>query len=86
MTREGAWAHEHTEECAELYGAWRRYHGVAEDAQGVFTLDDRMAAARERDMFARQLRSLGCDPFVLFAIEADAEDAAEDDEPADAQR
>lgn len=71
--------HEHTGECAELYAAWRRYHGVAEDRAGVFTADDRLAAARERDMFARQLRALGCDPFVLLAVEEDAGDAQGED-------
>ncbi len=70
-------AHEHTEECAELYGAWRRYHGVAEDRSGVFTADDRHAAARERDMFARQLRALGCDPLALLALEEAAADEEE---------
>jgi hypothetical protein len=70
---------EHTEECAELYAAWRRYHGVAEDASGVFTTDDRLAAAHHRDMFARQLTTLGCDPFALLAIE-EAEALDEGDE------
>ena len=71
--------HEHTEECAELYAAWRRYHGVAEDASGVFTTDDRLTAARERDMFERQLRAVGCDPYLLLALE-DIETEDEDRE------
>src|SRR5690606_8860821 len=70
-------AHDHTDECAELYAAWRRYDVVAEDASGAFTLDERLAAARERDMFARQLTGLRCDPYELLALEdaAAAEDA-----------
>ena len=67
----GSQAHEHTEACAELFGAWRRYHLVAEAADGGFTTDDRLAAARERDMFRRQLEALGCDPEALLALEED---------------
>ncbi len=73
--------HEHAEECAELFAVWRRYHGVAEDKTGTFTLDERLSAVRERDMFRRQLDALGCDPDALLA----SEDAAlEDDEGGDA--
>lgn len=71
--------HEHTDDCTELYESWRRYHAVAEDASGIFSADDRASAARERDMFARQMQGAGCDPFTLLAIEA-AEAGAEDDE------
>lgn len=62
-------AHAHTEECAELFGAWRRYHAVAEDTSGVFTVDDRLAAAHERGMFGRQLDALGCDPLALLVLD-----------------
>jgi len=72
--------HEHTQECAELFAVWRRYHGVAEDASGVFTSDDRAAAAHQRDMLGRQLTVAGCDPFTLLAFE----DAEADDGEADA--
>jgi hypothetical protein len=71
--------HEHTQECAELFGVWRRYHGVAADASGVFTSDDRAAAAHERDMLGRQLTAAGCDPFTLLALE-DIEEAEDDAE------
>lgn len=72
-------AHEHTDECADLYAAWRRYHGVAEDVTGAFTPDDRLNAARERDMFARQLAGAGCDPYALLTMEQ-AEAAVGDDD------
>lgn len=72
--------HEHVDECAELYAAWRRYHGVVADASGAFTEDDRLNAARERDMFARQLAGAGCDPYALLAIEQAEDDAGEDAE------
>ena len=71
----GSQAHEHSEACAELFGAWHRYHAVVaavEDASGRFTSDDRLAAARERDMFRRQLDALGCDPEALLVLEENA--------------
>jgi len=70
--------HEHVDECAELYAAWRRYHGVAEDASGAFTKDDRLNAARERAMLARLLAGAGCDPYALLTMEQ-SEDAAGED-------
>ena len=69
--------HEHTEECAELFAAWRRYHWVAQDTSGRFTSDERLSAARERDMFRRLLDGAGCDPEALLALD-NSEDA--DDE------
>lgn len=56
--------HQHTEECLALFEAWRRYHAVAADDS--FAPADRQAAARERDMFGRQLGALGCDPLALL--------------------
>lgn len=76
--------HLHTEECAELFAAWRRYHGVAEDTTGAFSLDERLSAARERDMFRRQLDALGCDPRALLALDDLAlDDLAREDEASD---
>lgn len=69
--------HRHSVECAELFAAWRRYHGVAEDTTGAFTLDEGLSAARERDMFRRQFEALGCDPETLLALDRDA---SEEDE------
>ncbi len=71
--------HLHSEECAELFAAWRRYHGVAEDTTGAFTPDERLSAARERDMFRRQLDALGCDPEALLTLEDAIFDEDEDD-------
>ncbi|MGE3855461.1 MAG: hypothetical protein AB7G21_00740 [Dehalococcoidia bacterium] len=71
--------HEHTQECAELYAAWLRYHRVAEDESGLFSDDDRASAARERDMFERQMRAVTCDPFMLLALEASEDFDAPDE-------
>lgn len=76
--------HEHTQECAELYAAWLRYHRVAEDDSGRFSDDDRASAVRERDMFERQMRAVTCDPFTLLALEA-ADDLDDPDEESDAE-
>ena len=65
--------HEHTEECARLYAEWRRYHAVVLDASGRFTRAEVLAAVREREMFERQLRALGCSGEALRRLERDAE-------------
>jgi hypothetical protein len=65
--------HEHTEECAELYREWRRYHAVVQDTSGRYSRQDLLNARREREMFERQLRSIGCSGEALRRIERDAE-------------
>ena len=65
--------HEHTEDCARLYAEWRRYHAVVLDPAGRYARDDRLAAARERDMFERQLRAIGCSGEAMRRLERDAE-------------
>lgn len=65
--------HEHSEECAELYREWKRYHSVVLDASGRFSRQDVLTARREREMFERQLRALGCSGEALRRIERDAE-------------
>ena len=52
---------------------------MAEDASGAFAQDDRLNAARERDMFSRLLAGAGCDPYALLAFEQ-SEDSAEESE------
>ena len=65
--------HAHTEECAQLYAEWRRYHAVVLDPRGQYARGERLAAARERDMFERQLQALGCSGEALRRLERDAE-------------
>lgn len=81
MEANGPGGHRHAEDCATLYAAWRRYHGVAADPGGRFAPADRLAAARERDMFGRQLAALGCDPFALLAEEPPDASLDEDEAP-----
>lgn len=74
--------HEHDEDCRALFREWLRYglvaelrsepgsirYGlVAEDAGDGFTPDEIANAARERAMFERQLRGLGCSVEALLA-------------------
>lgn len=65
--------HEHSEECARLYAEWRRYHAVVLDPAGRYARPERLAAARERAMFERQLVAIGCSGEALRRIERDAE-------------
>ncbi len=67
-----------------MFDVWRRYHWVAEDDAGRFSPEERGAAARERDMFRRQLDALGCDPVALLALAEVPTDASAgpDDEEA----
>ena len=65
--------HEHSEQCARLYAEWRRYHAVVLDPRGQYARPEQLAAARERDMFERQLRALGCSGEALRRLERDAE-------------
>ncbi|MBM3139194.1 MAG: hypothetical protein FJZ92_03015 [Chloroflexi bacterium] len=65
--------HEHSEECALLYREWKRYHAVVQDMSGRFGRNAVLQAKRERDLFERQLRALGCSGEALRRIERDAE-------------
>jgi hypothetical protein len=88
--------HEHDEDCRALFREWIRYglvaeftsgpgsirYGlVAEETGGGFTPDDIANAARERAMFERQLRGLGCSVEALLeewrAAEAESDEADE---------
>ncbi|MDP2326551.1 MAG: hypothetical protein Q8M79_00515 [Dehalococcoidia bacterium] len=90
-------AHAHNEDCRALFREWLRYGvvaelrsgpgsirygSVAEDAGGRFTPDDIANAARERAMFERQLRGLGCSVEALLA-EWRAAEAEDDDDDED---
>jgi hypothetical protein len=85
-------AHAHNEDCRALFREWLRYglvaelrsgpgsirYGpVAEHTDGGFSPDDIANAARERAMFERQLRGLGCSIEVLLAEWRAAEAGAE---------
>ena len=65
--------HEHTEECARLYAEWKRYHAVVQDTSGRYDRQQVLAARREREMFERQLRAIGCSGEALRRIERDRE-------------
>lgn len=65
--------HEHSEECAQLYAEWKRYHAVVQDTTGRFDRSQLLLALRERDAFERQLRAIGCSGEALRRIERDAE-------------
>jgi hypothetical protein len=65
--------HEHTQECAVLYAEWKRLHEAVLDPRGRYTRDQRLQAHREREMFERQLRALGCSGEALRRLERDAE-------------
>jgi hypothetical protein len=65
--------HEHTEECAVLYREWKRYHAVVQDTTGRFDRNALLLARRERELFERQLRAIGCSGEALRRIERDAE-------------
>ena len=52
--------HDHDEECEALLREWSRYDAVASDASGRIDANTIGNARRERDMFARQLRAMGC--------------------------
>jgi hypothetical protein len=65
--------HEHTEECAQLYAEWKRYHAVVQDMAGRFSRQDVLNARRERELFERQLRAIGCSGEALRRIERDRE-------------
>lgn len=86
--------HEHNEDCRALFREWFRYGSVAELRSGEgeirydpvaevagarFTPDDIANAARERAMFERQLRGLGCSVEALLAEWRAAEAAADED-------
>lgn len=68
--------HEHAEECAALYGEWLRYHAAVVDTSGRFSRGQVLEAMRERDMFERQLRALGCSGEARRRAERAAEIAA----------
>ena len=65
--------HEHTEECAQLYREWKRYHAVVVDMTSRFSRNELLQAVRERDAFERQLRAIGCSGEALRRLERDAE-------------
>ncbi|MDA0269489.1 MAG: hypothetical protein O2798_00715 [Chloroflexi bacterium] len=65
--------HAHDDECRALFREWQRYDLVADDTEGRFHPDDIAIAARQRAMFARQLRALGCSPEVLVALAGEDE-------------
>jgi len=65
--------HEHSEQCAQLYREWKRYHSVVQDTTGRFDRNALLLARREREVFERQLRALGCSCEALRRIERDAE-------------
>ncbi len=65
--------HAHTEECMRLYAEWRRSHAVVLDPAGRYDRGQHLAAGREREMFERQLRALGCSGEALRRLERDAE-------------
>ncbi|PKN81759.1 MAG: hypothetical protein CVU47_05575 [Chloroflexi bacterium HGW-Chloroflexi-9] len=89
--------HEHDEDCRALFREWLRYGSVAElrsgqgsiryglvaEDTGGFSPDDIANAARERAMFERQLRGLGCSVEALLAewraAQAEAEAEADED-------
>lgn len=73
----GTAAHQHTEDCHAYFQAWLRYHLVVSDVSGRYSADDTGNAVRERAMFERQLRAIGCSPEALLA-EWRAADAAGD--------
>ncbi len=52
--------HEHDEDCAALFREWQRYDRVASDDSGRIDANTLGNARRERELFARQLRALGC--------------------------
>ncbi len=66
--------HQHAADCLALFAEWRRYHLVAVDETSDIEEMDRQSAARERDMFGRQLAALGCDPHALLAAMNEAGD------------
>ena len=72
--------HQHAEDCLALFAEWRRYHLVAADETGDIEEMDRQGAARERDMFGRQLAALGCDPHALLAAMNEADGDGEESE------
>ncbi len=65
--------HEHSEQCAQLYREWKRYHAVVVDTSGRFGRNELLQAMRERDAFERQLRAIGCSGEALRRLERDAE-------------
>ncbi len=65
--------HEHDEDCQALYREWRRYHAVVQDMTGAFTRNQVLEARHTRDMFERQLRSLGCSGEAIRRAERDIE-------------
>ena len=65
--------HEHSEECAQLYAEWKRYHAPVVDTLGRFSRGEVLNARRTRDMFERQLRAIGCSGEALRRLERDAE-------------
>ena len=65
--------HQHSEECAQLYREWRRYHAIVVDVSGRFDRNEILQAVRERDVFERQLRAIGCSGEAMRRLERDAE-------------
>lgn len=65
--------HEHTDECRAFYLEWKRYHAVVQDMTGAFSRNEVLEAIHTRDMFERQLRTLGCSGEALRRTERDAE-------------
>ena len=61
--------HEHSEECAQLYREWRRYHAVVVDTSGRFQRNELLQAMREREAFERQLRAIGCSGEAMRRLE-----------------
>ena len=52
--------HVHDEDCAALYREWLRYDHIVGDSSGRIDANTIESARRERDMFERQLRAIGC--------------------------
>ena len=65
--------HEHSDACSALYPEWKRHHAVTVDTSGRFSRDQVLSAMREREMYERQLRLLGCSGEAMRREERDAE-------------
>ena len=65
--------HEHSGECLALYPEWKKYHAIAIDTSGRYDRDTVLSSMREREMFERQMRLLGCSGEAVRRVERDAE-------------
>ena len=52
--------HAHDAECDALYREWQRYDAAVRNDGGYLDGNTVQNARRERDMFERQLRAIGC--------------------------